>query len=250
MSAAAATGIMLQFDLGNSRVKWRALRGDQQFARGAGADVLDTQPDWRLLSPPPSQVLVASVASTALEQMLAASVRQCFGVTPWFARSSAQVAGLRSSYSEPGRLGVDRWLAMLAARERRRERLCVVDAGSALTIDLVAADGRHEGGYILPGATLMERALLQDTQRVRFSEAVSASLAPGSSTASCVHNGIALAEAGAVKLALERAGAPRPELFLTGGGAAALRHTLAPLPLQWCPDLVFEGLALLHACSL
>ena len=76
--------------------------------------------------------------------------------------------------------------------------LCVIDAGSALTIDIVSAAGQHEGGYIIPGAALMERALLLDTDRVRFDEEVGYALAPGTSTAEAVRHGIALAQAGAV----------------------------------------------------
>ena len=143
-------------------------------------------------------------------------------------------------------MGVDRWLAMLAARARCTDRLCVVDAGSALTIDLVAASGQHEGGYIIPGPALMARSLQRDTQRVRYAARDDVSLEPGTDTASAVGNGIALAQCGAVELALQRCDGDAPALFLTGGGGAALQRLLQR-PATLVEDLVFEGLALMYA---
>ncbi len=137
-------------------------------------------------------------------------------------------------------------MAMLGARQRERGRLCVVDAGSALTIDIVSAMGQHEGGYIIPGPTLMERALLLDTDRVRFDEDAAYSLAPGTSTAQAVRHGIALAQAGAVGLALDRAGDESIALLYCGGAGETLMQ-LVNRGGQWLPDLVFEGLAAMAA---
>lgn len=168
-------------------------------------------------------------------------------VEPWFARSVSEVGGLRNSYAEPERLGVDRWLAMLGARERVAGRLCVVDAGSALTLDIVAADGRHEGGYIIPGRRLMERALLFDTGRVRFAEDAGYSLEPGTSTAEAVRHGITAAQVGALRTVLA-AGDGSGEMFpvFCGGGAESLM-SLAGVDGLLAPDLVFEGLELMAA---
>ena len=141
-------------------------------------------------------------------------------------------------------MGVDRWLAMLAARARHRGRICVVDVGSALTIDLVAADGAHEGGYIIPGPALMERALLLDTNRVRFDESIDYALSPGNSTAEAVRHGIAIAQAGAVALALEKAAADAPALYFCGGAGDMLMELLDRGGTS-VPDLVFEGLELM-----
>ena len=143
-------------------------------------------------------------------------------------------------------MGVDRWLAMLGARKREQGRLCVVDAGSALTLDFVSATGQHEGGYIIPGAALMERALLLDTDRVRFDETADYALSPGVSTAEAVRHGIALAQAGAIGLALEQAGSEPIALLYCGGAGETLRQ-LVNRGGQWLPDLVFEGLETMAA---
>jgi type III pantothenate kinase len=140
-------------------------------------------------------------------------------------------------------MGVDRWLAMLAAWQRLHAAVCVVDAGSALTIDLVDSSGQHSGGYIIPGSFLMERALLLDTGRVRFAEQVEYGLAPGVSTAQAVRHGIALAQVGAVGLAIDRADQPM-QLVFTGGGAQQLRDLLGR-DGELVPELVFDGLEIM-----
>lgn len=260
-------GPVLQLDLGNSRLKWRLIeRGSDspgESARGAGAGETAARPAltdevlsrgacapqddaWLHQPVTVAAVQVASVAGDATEAALAARVRDRFGVEPWFARTAARSGDLVNSYGEPQRMGVDRWLAMVAARARCGERLCVVDAGSALTIDLVAADGRHEGGYIIPGTALMARSLLADTDRVRFEEGAADSLSPGRSTAACVHSGIALAQAGALRLALAEASATgaAPRVVASGGGGAALLALAGLEDAEYREDLVFEGLAL------
>ena len=138
-------------------------------------------------------------------------------------------------------MGVDRWLAMLGARRRCEGRLCVIDAGSATTIDLVDAAGQHEGGYIIPGPALMERALLLDTDRVRFAEDVDYALTPGKSTAEAVRHGIALAQVGAVAAVLDGVERVSPELIFSGGAGETLMRLLDRGGLL-VPDLVFEGL--------
>jgi type III pantothenate kinase len=241
------SGACLQLDVGNSSVKWRLLKGDQIRDRGsyehgdAGAqgvflDCTDTV----------HHIWIASVAAPAMEQELTVLLQDRWGVAPWFARTQSRTGSLCNSYADSGRMGVDRWLAMLGARQRERGRLCVVDAGSALTIDIVSAMGQHEGGYIIPGPTLMERALLLDTDRVRFDEDAAYSLGPGTSTAQAVRHGIALAQAGAVGLALDRAGEESMALLFCGGAGETLMQ-LVNRGGQWLPDLVFEGLAAMAA---
>jgi type III pantothenate kinase len=237
----------LQLDVGNSSAKWRLMHSDQLVVRGnyrsgdAGALAALLHCCER-----PDAIWVSSVASPATEQEMRRLFTDRWGVEPWFARTQACTGSLRNSYVDPGRMGVDRWLAMLGARRRVSGRFCVVDAGSALTIDTVGADGRHEGGYIIPGAALMERALLLDTDRVRFDEATDFALSPGTSTAEAVRHGIALAQAGAVAMALNLAGTEPVTLFYCGGDGENLLH-LVGRGGHWVPDLVFEGLQVMAA---
>jgi len=234
----------LQLDVGNSGAKWRLLDAGQVCARGtyrAGDEV-----SRRALldcTPAPTQIWIASVAGAAAEAALAAMLVKRWGVTPWFAASAGRCGAVRNSYVEPARMGVDRWLAMLAAWQRLQGRACVVDAGSALTCDLLGDNGEHVGGYIIPGPQLMERALLLDTGRVRFEESCGYDLAPGRSTAEAVRHGIALAQVGAVSLVMDRAGVEPSRLLFCGGWGEMLMRLLGRGG-EYVPDLVFDGLAL------
>lgn len=237
------TDSCLQLDVGNSSAKWRLVSDKQVIARGNYRPG-DEASQGSLLNccETLEHIWISSVAAPAAEEQLAALLARKWGVAPWFARTEARTGNLYNSYADPGRMGVDRWLAMLGAREREPGKLCVIDAGSALTIDIVNAAGEHEGGYIIPGLRLMERALLLDTDRVRFEEKVGYSLAPGTSTAEAVRHGVALAQAGAVALALKQAGSEPMTLFYCGGAGETLMG-LVRCTGQWAPDLVFEGLA-------
>lgn len=231
---------LLLIDRGNSGVKWLLLSTDEAPRRGAGVDHLPASTSETSAIP----AIIASVADEERNEALCAQLADR-GYRPWLAKTPAALGGLSNSYREPERMGVDRWLAMLAARHRYPGRLCVVDAGSALTIDFVDAHGNHEGGFIIPGAALMQRALFSDTDRVRFDLDTDASLAPGQSTAEAVSNGLLLAQAGAIKLALgnARVGGDAPKLFLCGGGAQVLRTAITESAVL-VEDLVFEGLLL------
>ena len=245
----SVAGACLQFDVGNSSAKWRLVRDSEVIDRGSYRRDDDNGRNLLLdCTDSLDHIWVASVAAPAIEADLAALVQEKWGVTPWFARTQARTLGLCNSYAEPGRMGVDRWLVMLAARSRANGRICVVDAGSALTIDIVSGEGQHEGGYIIPGAALMERALLLDTDRVRFDEASAYVLTPGTSTAEAVRHGIALVQAGAVRLALDQGGSEPLALLFCGGDGEALMH-LVQRGGQWAPDLVFEGLEMMARLS-
>ncbi len=235
----------LQLDVGNSSAKWRLLVAGEVRARGNYRPG-DEQSKAALLACAGQleQIWVSSVASREADEALLELLAGRWPVTPWFASTPARTGDLRNSYRDPSRMGVDRWLAMLGGRARCSARLCVVDAGSALTIDIVAASGQHEGGYIIPGPGLMEQALLADTGRVRFAEEVGYALAPGTSTATAVRHGVALAQVGALALALDRAGPEQPRLIFCGGGGEVLRRLL-DRGGDYAPDLVFEGLEIM-----
>jgi type III pantothenate kinase len=237
----------LQLDVGNSGSKWRLLDQGKVAARGTYRAAEEPSLEALLqCTPTLQQIWVSSVAGGEAEQALADMLNQRWGVQAWFARSEASCSGLQNSYEDPARMGVDRWLAMLAAWQRLQGRACVVDAGSALTCDLVSAGGQHEGGYIIPGPTLMERALLLDTHGVRFAEEAEYSLAPGLSTAQAVRHGIALAQTGALALAVERASIEPAQLLFCGGGGETLMQLLNRGG-SYLPDLVFEGLEIAAA---
>jgi type III pantothenate kinase len=247
----------LLIDLGNSRLK-SALWDGAQCQRGptlshaAGADsgaaaVLPTEVDFSTLwkdIPTPTAVWVASVAATALEHALTRSLGERFGVPVRYARSPAMACGVRNAYSAPARLGIDRFLGLVAAHRDTPGPAIVASCGTALTLDALGSDGHHLGGLIAPAPPLMRQALLERT--ARLGELAAAPIADfADTTAAAVESGTWLAAVALVERFSGRAEAVfgvRPELILTGGGAKRL-GALLELPHRIDPDLVLRGLA-------
>jgi len=160
----------LLIDAGNTRLKWATLRGRRlgrlQVVEWNGRTVARVA--RQAVTGGVDRVLVCSVAGTVLERALRQAARAAGAPAPQFIRSTRRAAGVRNGYVEPWRLGADRWVAMLGARARHPGRaLCIVDVGTALTIDLLDSAGQHRGGLITPGPALMVESLLRDTARRR-----------------------------------------------------------------------------------
>jgi len=244
----------LLIDVGNSSIKWAVgdscqpltaldvhrcpRRSHQDTSDESDAQVLLSDLHRHNISVLP--VWVSSVAGEPFDSELI----HCFQAAGW---PTVMVESAKrcehhvvNSYPEPQSMGVDRWLAMVAARHGHADPLVVVDAGTALTIDVVAADGCHQGGYILPGVRLMEEALIRETGRVRFSDTALVTIDPGQSTAQCVTSGLWIAAFGAISLVAKRY--PDHRIVLTGGGGEAL--LTVGLRGEWRPHLVLEGLAI------
>lgn len=185
-----------------------------------------------------SQVVIASVAGQQFEQQLTAALNRVTTASIAFVRSEAATGPLRNSYAEPERMGADRWLAMLGAFEPGAGPVCVVDSGTAITVDLVDASGSHQGGYILPGIGMMTTALLSNTDRIRFSEAAPTTLLPGRSTAACVTAGVWAAGLGAIEQIVAQY--PEHRVMVAGGDGPALMAL--GLDGVSCPHLIFDGL--------
>ncbi len=240
--------MILELDIGNTRCKWRLAGAGAPAGRdgacpvdGLGA-VLAALPERGAIA----RVRAGCVRGPQVEAAVGAAVRGALGLEAEFARSRARAAGVRNAYAEPERLGVDRWLAMLAGFAEVGGAVCVLDCGSAITADLVDAGGDHRGGYIVPGLAMMRASLLAETDRVRFAAAgagAGAGTAPGRNTAEAVGGGTLLAAAGflaAARARFER-DCPGAAMLLTGGDAQTIAACL-DFPVQLRPQLVLDGL--------
>jgi type III pantothenate kinase len=238
------TAPVLELDVGNSAIKWRLLDGGVRVSGGRLESIAEL-----LLSLPVAVQLarIASVADVAREAAIIEQLR-AHGIAALVAKSQRECAGVRNAYQDESRMGVDRWLAMVAAYQPFSRASLVIDIGSALTIDFVDADGCHLGGYIIPGVPLLSKALGLHTGRVRFAEAQSFGLAPGVSTEECVHHGKWLAIIGAVREALTWAQeywAEAYDVFICGGDAMTVMAAFGAQAEGWHyrEELVMDGLS-------
>jgi type III pantothenate kinase len=243
---------MLLVDIGNTRIKWSVLRGEklgrQKAIEHAGLTARDLERQL-FATRGITRVVAASVASVRLNRLLAATCRRKTGLTCEFVASARNAVGLTTRYKEPWRLGVDRFMAVIAAYHIARARgACVVDVGTAMTIDVVDPLGVHLGGAIIPGPELMVGSVLKNTAGIAR-RADGAALSKGmfaQDTRAAIGQGARYAAAAVIDRAVseaQRALQRTPLVLLTGGAAVQIE------PLLHCsyvsvPDLVLRGVAL------
>lgn len=241
MSGADPTrGRLWLVDLGHSRVKWAEWAPGRTLAGVRTATIesflAEADAGWVaavVLSAVPPEAMVRPL----LDALAAAGVS--------LHRISLEAPPLPVA---PGydTLGVDRWLSLNAARALGPGAVCVIDVGTATTVDLVDDGDRHRGGWILPGSEAARSGLLARAPGLdRTREPVERADRPARTTAQALERGLVLQQIGAIERAIE-AGArelgARPRVVLTGGGAPAVQSELEIDELQ--PDLVLQGLAL------
>ncbi|HUE70254.1 MAG TPA: type III pantothenate kinase [Pirellulaceae bacterium] len=155
---------------------------------------------------------------------------------------------LRIELEYPGRVGMDRLAAAVAANERRsgRKPAIVVDTGTAITVDLVNHHGAFLGGAILPGFRLTAEALAANTDQLPLTlyggEDEPAAL--GKNTEAALKSGQFWGTIGAVRELIERMSedlAEPPEVFVTGGDLKRLAPFMAK-NAQFVPHMVLSGI--------
>jgi type III pantothenate kinase len=248
---------VLLVDIGNSRIKWahceRGKLGRRHAAEHAGWGAADFLRRLFNAGVPARRMLVSSVAGPRVDRALAAAARRA-GVESEFVKVPRRAGGVTVGYLEPWRLGVDRFVAAVGAHHLFRGiAVCVVGVGTAMTLDLVDADGCHRGGVIIPAPALMVETLLSQThgirRRARGGSRGGAGLF-GRSTRAGIVQGSRYAAAGLIDRAVEEAEGligRKPLVVLTGGESPAVRPLLRSAGVG-VPDLVLRGLAVLaHA---
>lgn len=232
---------LLLLDVGNSRLKW-AVADDAGLGEG-GAVEHGGNPAAAAATIGAARadaIWVANVTGAALGDKLSAVLRTRYGPAPRFAAVQAEHAGLRAAYAEPQRLGIDRWLALLAAWSEARGPACVVSAGTALTFDAVDGGGQHLGGVIAPGLLTMQQAVLGATRFPATGPAQGYTDGLSRDTDACVRQGALHAGAGLVERLAARYAQGGTRLITGGDAARLLPHLDAGWTLR--PNLVMEGL--------
>ncbi len=233
---------VLWLDIGNTRVKHWLTEAGQVQSHGAELHLQSPLDLLRGL-----RVLFAGLGArwVALSSVLDADTNlavlhllQSLAVPVHAVQVQAEHRQMRSRY-DPTRLGMDRWLQVLAVAADFPEA-CVVGCGTALTIDVLDG-GVHQGGYILPSLHLQREALNHGTRQIRIPDGSLSELSVGRNTHDAVHHGIVLGLVGAIEKTLHHQ--PHRPLFLTGGDAALLAGFLQVRNrVQVVPDLLLAGL--------
>jgi len=239
---------MLLLDIGNSAVKAQWWQDDElQLSFNARH-----APGWRtglvafLAEIRAARCYYSSVLKDELEaELLAALGENLPGIKIHRITPLACCQGVRNAYQPAEGIGVDRWLCLLGAAELIADDLMIVDAGSAITIDLMRAGGRHLGGAILPGFNTTMQRFKQILHGVDFSHPdINKNDDPGCSTEACIHIDYAPTDIASVERLIDRwfeRLSPDASLIITGGDANCIK-TNRYNHFQIVPDLVFRGM--------
>ena len=242
----------LAIDVGNTRLKWALY--DQPHPQGQllaqGAEFLEnidrlSEGPWAAL-PKPDQMLGCVVAGDAIKRRVQEQM-DIWDFAPQWVVPSAQEAGLTNGYDHPSRLGADRWVAMVGARQRMLAKgvsrpLVVVMVGTAVTVEAIDAEGRFLGGLILPGHGIMLRALESGTAGLHVP---TGEVTPfPTNTSDALTSGGTFAIAGAIERMVENVldhCGQMPTCIMTGGAGWKMIPSMQ-LPFELVDNLIFDGL--------
>ena len=243
---------LLVFDVGNSRLKAALYDDDRLIARAslsavrdmAGEDckaqVVNVLESRFAPRETPDRCLVASVVRGA-DGVIYKAVQTVWAIVPQVVDTDMDL-GIDVAVSRPDHVGIDRLLQASEAFRVCAGSVVVAAFGSALTVDLVTADGVFRGGTIAPGLGMGLRALYDETSLLPQVTLQPPDSAVGTDTTSCIRAGVIYGAAGAVeRLFSELVPDGRATLVLTGGDA----ELIAPfINYPHCvePDLVMRAL--------
>lgn len=250
----------LLLDVGNTRIKWAQDDGGTLVNRGAIQHRGVATADWSRDLPSvgyPTEIIAGNVAGDAVAEALRIWAKRTFGLEIWFPRAVARAGGIHNAYAIPEMLGVDRWLGMIGVRRDCLEPFLLVAAGTAFTVDLVDAAGRHLGGLIAPGHSMMIESLKTKTGNIAAAAAAAGGCCCGMfglNTSGAIASGASHALSGlvgqAIRESIVRCGAVR--LFVHGGDAGDVFDIVATQSgsrlqagVEPMPDAVLSGLAVL-----
>ncbi len=234
--------MILAVDAGNTRVKWATHDGAEFLNEGwcAKSGLASLEAQWAAL-PAPSNIVIANVAGDEVARALTTLTGR-WPLKPHWASSRRSQCGVTNLYENPEQLGVDRWAAMIGARGLTTGACVVVNAGTAMTVDALSAQGEFLGGLILPGFGLMQTSLATNTAKLQAQPGHFAVFPR--TTRDAIASGALQALCGAVDrmcAAMHAQGHADPELIFSGGTGELVAGHMA-CPARFADKLVLEGL--------
>lgn len=244
--------MILLLDIGNTRIKW-ALEESGQLQSGGviprGANDVAILCDQVKQRGGASRLVISNVAGGGYAERLRGELRLRLGCPVEFVETLPEGFGVVNGYDDPRQLGVDRWLALIAAHHAFDGPLCVIDCGTALTVDLLERDGTHLGGMIVPGVKLMQDALVSSAEQLNLARDRQMGDAPcfvARNTVDAIKGGVRYAQVALIERVISDARSQlgdEMEVVLTGGGADELKAFISA-NYRHEPELVLKGVAI------
>lgn len=161
---------MLLIDIGNSSLKWAVWEGAEFLQKGAEcyrvSEIGELCNKFFSALPVQDKIYISCVAGAQVKDEIDLWLRNNWQVNADYVISQKQQMGLINAYQHAEALGVDRWYAMIGAWHKYKKAFCIIDCGTAVTLDVVNNKGQHLGGLIMPGLTMMHSALQQGAEGI------------------------------------------------------------------------------------
>jgi type III pantothenate kinase len=240
-------------DIGNSYLKWVIYQNDA-FTETVVLNYRETNwqyqlhKDWINLTKPEA-VVIANVAGIKILTQLQLIIQKLWGIILIIIpQSCRQYRNLINGYICAETLGIDRWINLIAAESHyAKQNIWMVDAGTAITIDLLDYQGQHQGGLIAPGLKMMQAALIQNTAQLITSQNTN-QFGLSYQTDTAIFNGCLAAIIGLIIQTI-RLRSEVKTMILTGGDCDTLYSILSQQYLAVNiiqePQFIFKGLALI-----
>lgn len=255
----------LLIDIGNTRIKWFCVSDDDQSVCQVDFSVqeqavahkksfsaafeecfgLGSGFSERFSATEINAVYVSNVAGDLAAQALSEYVVNAWRLRPVFAQVERKTAGIKNSYEVLSELGVDRWMAVIGARQVfSKGHVIVINCGTAITVDVLSADDCFLGGAILPGFQLASESLshadgIAKIQPSRVEKVV------GVRTSECVQLGVLAACIGGVERMVDKVKSKllnESVNILISGGAAELFLSESTLECKYDANIIIRGL--------
>nr|VFK29081.1 MAG: type III pantothenate kinase [Candidatus Kentron sp. MB]VFK30933.1 MAG: type III pantothenate kinase [Candidatus Kentron sp. MB]VFK75730.1 MAG: type III pantothenate kinase [Candidatus Kentron sp. MB] len=247
---------VLVLDVGNTRMKWAHVvkdglvdYGDATYTVGQLSKILDKR--WRAMEPP-CRLVVSNVGKEGVEEALSKWTTGNWTLQPEYITTKEKASGVVCAYRDTDTFGADRWMALIAAHRKFKEPVCVVDCGTAITVDALAEDGKHVGGLIVPGIGLMRRTLSRGTGRIgKMPEDNAMAAAQNTWLGRSTQEGIMAGTMWTAVAFIDRVVADleaefrKPVTCVVAGGDAQAICPLLACKAVCEPDLVLQGLAIM-----
>ncbi len=234
-------------DIGNTRIKWaveaNGIINNTQAVNHHEIDFIEQiKGSWSTIDMPEILAIASVSKQNIVEQLSKLAKKNWPDITVVIAKSTAEGFSVTNAYKDASKLGVDRWLGLIALQHYYPGNSCIIDCGTAVTIDVLNQQGLHLGGLISPGLQLMKQSLYQGTVNLSHVEQAF-SVGLSDSTNSAIYSGTLLAVAGLIEKVVYQFCESCQTFVLTGGDAELLAKNLN-CQVYVEHDFILKGLAL------
>ncbi|MEM7401065.1 MAG: type III pantothenate kinase [Pseudomonadota bacterium] len=242
----------LLIDLGNSRCKYAVMQQDGSMEYG----IQNYSPFGKLYSVKSlcdkfgdtEGVIICSVLSEKMNNEIKTTLVEKDGRDVFFLQPNENSFGIDLKYNDPSTMGADRLAALISAHEKYLGNSCIIDCGTAVTVDFLNAKGVHQGGVILPGYKTMGKALLANT-KIKIKQASEGFNLLANSTEAAIYTGCVSAVVGGIEYVVNKSTSDYDafeQIILTGGASEKVNEyfskSFQELPLLLDANLLLDGL--------